>query len=386
MIEMTMMLKKTCNVMAHDLARTAISIAFMATLGCAHAETSLQIPSVNADADQLGSNTLVAMGEQYASRQPIDLSHAADLFRLAAEQGNTKGALLLGDSYANGTGVPKDTDQAAIWYRKAADQGDTQARTNLRMMFYLGQVNPVDVPGTGPWWRDLVQEAAQERQAFAQTSATASQGNVDAMIQLGIDYLTGVGTSRNSALAKAEFQQAAQHQRVDARCLFDIVSSIDVEQGQIVQQCLEAATQGSAVSQFAVSYMYRNARFGLPVDLKKMVEWERKAADQGWVDAQLWLGRDYGGGYGMPKDQKQADFWYRKAANQGSYSAMGMLALTAYEAHDPLFAQFKFEDPLGDPELEKKYEELATEHRADLLRDLMLNLFASSDPHRWGLR
>lgn len=386
MIEMTVILKKTYNGIAHNVARMGVSIVFMATLGCAHAETGHQIPSVNSEEHQLGSDTLVAMGKQYASRYPIDLGHAADLFRLAAEQGNTKGAFLLGDSYANGDGVPKDMNQAVIWYRKAADQGDTQARTNLRMMFYSGQINPVDVPGAGPWWRDLVQEAAQEKQAFAQTSVAASQGNVDAMIQLGIDYLSGIGTSRNSALARTEFQQAAQHQRVDARCLFDIVSSTNVGQEQIVQQCIEAATQGSAISQFAVSYMYRNARFGLPRDPKQTVAWERKAADQGWVDAQLWLGLDYGGGYGMPKDQKQADFWYRKAADQGSYRAMGMLALTAYEAHDPQFAEFKFEDPLGDPGLEKKYEDLGAEHRADLIRDLMLDLFASSEPHRWGLR
>jgi TPR repeat protein len=380
-----MMLKKTCNVMGHNLARTGVLLVLMAMIGCAHSEASHQSASANADTDQLDSNSLVELGEQYASRPPEDLNHAAALFRKAAEQGNAKGALLLGESYADGKGVPKDIDQAAIWYRKAADKGNIQARTNLRLMFYLGEVNPVDVPGAGQWWRDLVQEAAREKQAFAQTSEAANQGNVDAMIQLGIDYLTGVGTSRNPARAKAEFQQAAQHQRVDAQCLFDIVSSADVEQGQTVHQCLDAATQGSAVSQFAVSYMYRNARFGVPRDLKQMIDWERKAADQGFVDAQYWLGRDYGGGYGTPKDYKQAEFWYQKAANQGSYKAMGMLALLAFEAHDPRFAQFAFTDPLGDPELAQKYEDLSSEHRADLVRDLMPNLFASSEPRRWGM-
>lgn len=108
-----------------------------------------------------------------------------------------------------------------------------------------------------------------------------------------------------------------------------------------------------------------------------------KAAEQGMVDAQYSLGWDYASGYGVAKDEKQADIWFKKAVEQGSFAAMGALSLQAWEAHNPTFAEFKFEDPLGDPELEKRYQELWTENRGgDVERDLMPNLFAPSAPRR----
>ncbi|WP_175048536.1 tetratricopeptide repeat protein [Paraburkholderia sediminicola] len=372
--------------MRHHLVRAGVLIAFVAVLGCARAETSNERAADRSDVGRRDPNDLVQLGEQFASSSPQDLNHAAALFRRAADQGNAKGAFLLGQSYANGEGVPKDTAQAVLWYRKAAEQGDVYARGSLMTMFYFGELKPVEVSNAGPWWRALVQQAEEERQAYWRTFEAADQGDTDAMIQLGFDYLAGVGIPRNYLFAQAEFRQAAQHQRIEAQCLFDIVSSKDDQPGQTVQQCLDAASQGSAVSQLAVSYMYRDGRFGVHQSLQKMVYWESKAADLGMVEAENSLARDYESGYGATKDQKQADAWYEKAVQQGSFKAMGALSLEAWEAHNPLFAQFKFEDPLGDPELVKRYQELSTEHRGSFIaRDLMLNLFAPSAPRRWGL-
>jgi TPR repeat protein len=382
-----MILTKNAKMIRHHLVCACVLIAFVAVPGYARAETNNESAAVRSDVGRPDPNALVQLGERFASSSPQDLDRAAALFRQAAEQGNAKGAFLLGQSYANGTGVTKDTAQAVFWYRKAAEQGDASARRSLVNMFYFGEVEPVEISDDGPWWRGLVRQAEEERQAYWRTFKAADQGDTDAMIQLGFDYLTGVGIARNYIFAQAEFRQAAQHQRIDAQCLFDIVSGKDDQPGQTVQQCLDAATQGSAVSQLAVSYMYRNGRFGVHQNLQKMVYWESQAAAQGMVEAEYSLARDYDGGYGITKDQKQADAWYQKAVKQGSFAAMGALSVQAWEAHNPLFAQFKFEDPLGDPELAKKYQELSDEHRGGYIaRDLMLNLFAPSEPRRWGLR
>jgi hypothetical protein len=47
----------------------------------------------------------------------------------------------------------------------------------------------------------------------------------------------------------------------------------------------------------------------------------RKAADQGYADAQFALGKCYHAGRGLPQDFEKAYLWYEKAANQGDMSA-----------------------------------------------------------------
>lgn len=48
----------------------------------------------------------------------------------------------------------------------------------------------------------------------------------------------------------------------------------------------------------------------------EVVEWCRKAAKGGNVDAQFWLGYMYRYGDGIPKDYPEAAKWFYKAAKQ----------------------------------------------------------------------
>ena len=53
--------------------------------------------------------------------------------------------------------------------------------------------------------------------------------------------------------------------------------------------------------------------------------WYRKAADQGYSDAQLRLGALYESGFGVQRDYGQAKAWYQKAADQGNADAQCVL-------------------------------------------------------------
>ena len=55
----------------------------------------------------------------------------------------------------------------------------------------------------------------------------------------------------------------------------------------------------------------------MPQDDGEAVAWFRKAAEQGYVDAQCNLGVMYRRGRGVPQDDAEAAAWYRKAAEQG---------------------------------------------------------------------
>ena len=55
----------------------------------------------------------------------------------------------------------------------------------------------------------------------------------------------------------------------------------------------------------------------LPQDAAEAVAWFRKAAEQGFAEAQNNLGWMYSQGKGLAKDEAEAVRWYRKAAEQG---------------------------------------------------------------------
>jgi TPR repeat protein len=52
---------------------------------------------------------------------------------------------------------------------------------------------------------------------------------------------------------------------------------------------------------------------GVLKDDKQAIKWYRKAADQGYADAQLNLGDTYANGLGVLKDLSKAKYWIKKA-------------------------------------------------------------------------
>jgi TPR repeat protein len=70
---------------------------------------------------------------------PQHLVEAAKLFRLAAEQGNTKAQHNLGIFYIDGRGVPVDYTEAIKWLERAANQGQPESQYNLGMIYLNGE-------------------------------------------------------------------------------------------------------------------------------------------------------------------------------------------------------------------------------------------------------
>ena len=56
----------------------------------------------------------------------------------------------------------------------------------------------------------------------------------------------------------------------------------------------------------------------MPQDYTQAVSWYRKAAEQGYAEAQLRLGACYASGEGVIQDLVQAVYWARKSADQGN--------------------------------------------------------------------
>jgi TPR repeat protein len=78
----------------------------------------------------------------------------------------------------------------------------------------------------------------------------------------------------------------------------------------------KAAEQGYAEAQSDLGYMYAEGN-GVPQDYTEAVRWYRRAADQGYAKGQDGLGYAYSHGKGVPQNYADAARWYRMAAKQG---------------------------------------------------------------------
>ena len=82
-------------------------------------------------------------------------------------------------------------------------------------------------------------------------------------------------------------------------------------------QCYrKAAEQGFAEAQYNLGVMYANGQ-GVRQDYTQAVQWYRKAAEQGLAEAQYNLGVMYAKGEGVRQNYKIAKGWFGKACDNG---------------------------------------------------------------------
>ena len=79
-------------------------------------------------------------------------------------------------------------------------------------------------------------------------------------------------------------------------------------------------TSEEASTQYLLGQAFYYGR-GVLQDYEKATMWYRKAAEQGYADAQNSLGICYAKGRGVPHNESKAVYWYRKAAEQGHADA-----------------------------------------------------------------
>ena len=87
------------------------------------------------------------------------------------------------------------------------------------------------------------------------------------------------------------------------------------------------AVHGDAEAQFCLSKCYMGGN-GVTRDIEEGMKWLRKAAEQGFAEAQYSLGCYYlDGEGGLEKNPEEAVRWWQKAAAQGHQDSKKMLHL-----------------------------------------------------------
>jgi TPR repeat protein len=77
----------------------------------------------------------------------------------------------------------------------------------------------------------------------------------------------------------------------------------------------KAAEQGEVNAQLWLGAFYEQGKYSIERDYSKAFKYLSMAAKQGQPDAQVTLGQMYENGEGFPQDYGMAAYWYRKAAD-----------------------------------------------------------------------
>ncbi len=85
------------------------------------------------------------------------------------------------------------------------------------------------------------------------------------------------------------------------------------------------AEQGDALAQAKMGAMYQLGRNGIEKDEQLSATWMLKAANQGLVEAEVFMAALYDRGLGVKHDVHIATQWYEKAAAQNHATALAIL-------------------------------------------------------------
>lgn len=92
----------------------------------------------------------------------------------------------------------------------------------------------------------------------------------------------------------------------------------------------KAAEEGDVTAQLYVGNMYREG-LGVKKDYAKTIPWFEKAANAGNAKAQTYLGIAYSEGLGVAPDYTKAAQWFEKAANQNYGPAQTLVGVMYYK-------------------------------------------------------
>ncbi|HZG41558.1 MAG TPA: CHAT domain-containing protein [Longimicrobium sp.] len=171
--------------------------------------------------------------------------------------------------------------------------------------------------------------AGNHDSAVAYFKRAADEGEPEAMSFLGIAYLSGEGTARDSVHARQWLDQAAKVKR-DPRgmnALAVVYENDERMNGRYYwarHWYREAAELGYAEAMRNLARHYR-AGLGIAKSDSTALKWYRDAVDAGSVDALADIGGMHEQGLDRRSDADEAIRWYRRAAAAGS--ALGMYAM-----------------------------------------------------------
>lgn len=149
----------------------------------------------------------------------------------------------------------------------------------------------------------------------------AGDGNPRAQVLLGRCYENGLGVKQDLAVAAQWYQLAAEQNDSEAQVLlaycYEVGAGVPRDPRAMVDLMTRAARAGNAEAQFNLALYYSRGLYQTAKDQKESFRWAMLSAEQGYAQAQRFVGACYEYGIGVPANQAEAALWYNRAAAQG---------------------------------------------------------------------
>ena len=182
-------------------------------------------------------------------------------------------AFEMGMAFKEGDGVEKDPEMAIAFFKIAAQLGHMLAQLAVGSYYYA--------------LNDCYE-------AIKWISMAAELGNAEALFNMGVFYMEGMGCDQDMELSAKYFQRAARRRHPEA--------------------------------QFAYADLLSNG-WGVEQDDKRAMKWFLDAAENGHVEAMYRLGEVYELGKGTAVDLAEAAKWYNAACEKGHRMAAQRLVM-----------------------------------------------------------
>lgn len=246
-----------------------------------------------------------------------DAKKAFDYFTAATELGDSVAIYLLGKAYDNGEGTVQNLEKAARYYIQAAEAGYPQAQADAGWLYIRGYKGV----------------AKDEAKAVKYLKDAVDAGNADAMAYLGFAYEEGKGIDKDEAKALELYSQSAEAGSSEGKALLGYAYAygnlgVIPNTTKGTELVREAAYANSSLGMRYMGHLYSDDK--IPNSggnkIQSAINWYRKAAEAGNVDAMSNLGYELMDKYQWDKDkQEEAIQWFQRAADQGNTVAMGNL-------------------------------------------------------------
>lgn len=178
----------------------------------------------------------------------------------------------------------------------------------------------------------------QYKETIRLVEPLAGEGNPRAQVILGRCYENGLGVKQDLAVAAQWFQLAAEQNDSEAQVLlaycYEIGAGVPKDPRQVMNLMTRAAENGNAEAQFNLALNYSQGLNGAPKNEQESFKWASMSANQGYAQAERFLGACYEYGFGTNADAALASQWYAKAAAQG-LSREGSIFNTVKLYQDP---------------------------------------------------
>lgn len=167
------------------------------------------------------------------------------------------------------------------------------------------------------------------QKAYSRILKSAGEGSNRAKSLLGLYFLNGYNTFFLNERTGMNYLEAAYQEGdpvggilLDERRPYGLVKV----SADHVQEIQDLAEKGDFLAQYALGWMYFSGRC-MPNSARQAMVWFQKSADQGFADAQRWVGilQAYHRSID-PEWRKKRIEWYQKAADKGQIKAQISLA------------------------------------------------------------